>query len=443
MEICKYPSEQANARLDKIKSRSLAYSEDEINRVSAILRDVRDNGDDALLRYTREFDAPQMTWDRLTVTEEEMNAAHKNVDIAFTKALDRAACQIEQFHRQQLRRSWWDSPRPGVMLGQMIKPVSRAGLYVPGGRGGNTPLISSVLMCGLPARIAGVKDVTMITPARNDNSISPYLLCAAKRAGITRILKLGSAWGIAALAFGTESVNKVDVIVGPGNMYVTLAKKLVSGTVGIDMIAGPSEILILADDNANPKFIAADMLGQAEHDPKASSVLITTSWELAEKTLQNIREQISALPRAEIAEKSLEDYGAIIVTDKLEDAFNLANNIAPEHLEMVMEDALSQMGNIHNAGAIFIGSYTPEAIGDYVAGTNHVLPTAGTARYASALSVEHFMKKTSIIHYSRDAFEMEADDVMTLARLEGLDAHANSVAVRKRAIIESGPLTNE
>lgn len=442
MEICKYPSEQANAKLDKIKSRSLSYSEDEINRVSAILRDVHENGDEALLRYTRKFDAPEMTWDKLTVTEDEMSAAHQNVDPAFTKALERAACQIEQFHRQQCRRSWWDNPRPGVTLGQMIKPVSRAGLYVPGGRGGNTPLISSVLMCGLPARIAGVKDVTMITPARADNSISPYLLCAAKRAGITRILKLGSAWGIAALAFGTESVNKVDVIVGPGNIYVTLAKKLVNGTVGIDMVAGPSEILILADADANPAFIAADMLGQAEHDPRASSVLITTSQTLAEKVSQQLDIQIKSLSRAEIAAKSLEDYGAILVTKNLDDAFNLANNIAPEHLELMLEDALPQLGRIHSAGAIFFGSYTPEAVGDYVAGTNHVLPTNGTARFASALSVEHFMKKTSIIHYARDAFEMEADDVVTLAQLEGLDAHANSVTVRKKALADLG-LTDE
>lgn len=437
MRICKYPSEEANARLNQIKSRGLAYSEEELGRVAAILRDVRDNGDEAVLRYTREFDAPHMTWDKLTVTEEEMNAAHKSVDTAFTRALSRASAQIEQFHRQQLRRSWWDNPRPGVMLGQMIKPVARAGLYVPGGRGGNTPLISSVLMCGLPAKLAGVKDITMITPARNDNSISPYLLCAAKKAGVTRILKLGSAWGIAALAFGTESVNKVDVIVGPGNMYVTLAKKLVSGTVGIDMVAGPSEILILADESANPAFIAADMLGQAEHDPKASAVLVTTSQSLAEKTLQSMHTQIGVLPRAEIARKSMEDYGAIIVVEKPEDAFHLANSIAPEHLELMMEDALSKMGAINSAGAIFIGSYTPEAIGDYVAGTNHVLPTAGTARYASALSLEHFMKKTSIIHYSRDAFEAEADDVVTLAHLEGLDAHAASVSIRKKAIVES------
>lgn len=290
----------------------------------------------------------------------------------------------------------------------------------------------------MPAKLAGVKDITMVTPARKDNTVSPHLLCAARRAGVTRILKLGSAWGIAALAYGTESVDKVDIIVGPGNMYVTLAKKLVSGGVGIDMVAGPSEILILADDTANPAFLAADMLGQAEHDPRASSVLLTTSQKLAEATLQHLDQQLQTLPRAEIARKSLEDYGAIIVVKRLDDAFKLANHIAPEHLELVTDNPLAMLDKIQSAGAIFIGNYTPEAMGDYVAGTNHVLPTNGTARFASALSVEHFLKKTSIIYYSKEAFELEADDVTTLAHLEGLDAHAASVIVRKSALIESG-----
>lgn len=438
MEICKYPSAQADIRLTKIKSRNVEFSEDEIARVAAILRDVRENGDAALLRYTHEFDAPEMTWDHIMVAEDEMTCGLKSVDRDFMRALERAAFQIEQFHSKQLQRSWWDSPRHGVILGQMVRPVNRAGIYVPGGRGGNTPLISTVLMCGIPAKLAGVKDITMITPARTDNSISPYLLCAANRAGVTRIIKLGSAWGIAALAYGTESVHKVDVIVGPGNMYVTLAKKLVSGSVGIDMIAGPSEILILADDSAEPAFVAADMLAQAEHDPKASSVLVTTSAKLAERTLQALDAQLPQLARAEIARQSLDDYGAILVMDNLDEAFNLANHIAPEHLELLLEDGLTSLDRLHSAGAIFMGRYTPEAIGDYVAGTNHVLPTAGTARFASALSVGHFMKKTSIIHYTRDAFEIEADDVAVLAHLEGLDAHAASVAVRKKAILESG-----
>lgn len=438
MEICQYPSPQADTRLYKIKSRSQNYSIDETSRVAEILRDVRENGDEALLRYTQEFDAPDMTWDKIMATEDEINDAFKSVDITFMRALDRAAMQIEQFHCQQQRRSWWDNPRSGVMLGQMIRPVNRAGLYIPGGRGGNTPLISSALMCGLPAKLAGVKDITMVTPARKDNTVSPHLLCAARRAGVTRIFKLGSAWSIAALAYGTESVNKVDVIVGPGNMYVTLAKKLVSGNVGIDMVAGPSEILIIADDTANPVFLAADMLGQAEHDSRASSVLLTTSQKLAEATARNLEKQLQTLPRAEIARKSLEDYGAIIVVKSLNDAFKLANHISPEHLELVTENSLSMLDKIQSAGAIFIGNYTPEAMGDYVAGTNHVLPTNGTARFASALSVEHFLKKTSIIYYSKDAFELEADDVTTLARLEGLDAHAASVTVRKNALIESG-----
>lgn len=437
MKICQYPSQQADDRLSKIKSRGLEYSQDEINRVAAILGDVRENGDVALLRYTQEFDAPGMTLDKIMATEDEIDAARKSVDAVFMRALERAAVQIEQFHHLQQRCSWWDNPRAGVMLGQIIRPVNRAGLYIPGGRGGNTPLISSVLMCGIPARLAGVKNITMVTPARKDNSISPHLLCAARRAGVTRILKLGSAWGIAALAYGTQSVEKVDVIVGPGNLYVTLAKKLVSGAVGIDMVAGPSEILIVADDSAKPDFVAADMLGQAEHDARASSVLITTSATLAQKTLQSLEEQLQTLPRAEIARKSLADYGAVMVVKDLDGAFKLANYLAPEHLELVTENPLGLLDKIENAGAVFIGGYTPEAMGDYVAGTNHVLPTNGTARFASALSMEHFMKKTSMIYYSPEAFKLEADDVTTLARLEGLDAHAASVEVRRKALLEA------
>ena len=301
---------------------------------------------------------------------------------------------------------------------------------MPGGTGGKTPLVSSVLMGAIPAKIAGVRHLSMVTPPAKDGTVNPYLLYAAQKVGINAVYKVGSAWAIAALAYGTGTIAKTDIIVGPGNIYVTLAKKIIAGITGIDMIAGPSEILIIADSAANPEFTAADLLSQAEHDPMASSVLITTSQKTATDAARAVEKQLEKLVRKDIAVKSLEKYGAIMIVPDLEAAIKLANRIAPEHLELHLKDPFDYIGQIRNAGAIFIGNYTPEPVGDYIAGPSHVLPTAGTARFASALSVEHFLKKTSLIHYSFDAFKREAADVICLAEIEGLNAHANSIKIR-------------
>ncbi|MDH3798407.1 MAG: histidinol dehydrogenase, partial [Desulfobacterales bacterium] len=320
--------------------------------------------------------------------------------------------------------------RPGILLGQLIHPVDAAGVYVPGARGGQTPLVSSVLMGVIPAKVAGVKRIAMVTPPTKGGGVSPHLLVAAKKAGVDAVYKAGSAWAIAALAYGTETIPKVDVIVGPGNIYVTLAKKILAGTVGIDMIAGPSEILIIADESARPDFIAADLLSQAEHDVLSSALLITDSQQLARAAVKEIKGQLAHLPRAEIARESLAKYGAVIVVPNIAVAIEMANRIAPEHLELQIRDPFEVVGKIHNAGAVFLGDYTPEPVGDYIAGPNHVLPTAGTARFASALSVDNFIKKTSLIQYTKKAFEREAPDIIRLAEIEGLGAHAGSIKIR-------------
>jgi histidinol dehydrogenase len=316
------------------------------------------------------------------------------------------------------------------MLGQLVNPVDAAGVYVPGAKGGLTPLVSCVLMGVIPAKIAGVKHISMVTPPTREGTVNPHLLVAAKKVGADIIYKTGSAWAVAGLAYGTNTIKKVDVIVGPGNIYVTLAKKMVSGTVGIDMIAGPSEILVIADESANPDFIAADLLSQAEHDILASSVLITNSEQLADKVDKAVAVQLAHLERKEIAEKSLAAFGIIMIVPDIETAINLSNRIAPEHLEIQVQEPFEYLGQIRNAGAVFIGEYTPEPVGDYVAGPNHVLPTGGTARFSSALSVDNFVKQTSLLHYSKAAFDREADDIMRIANVEGLGAHAGSVAVR-------------
>jgi histidinol dehydrogenase len=312
----------------------------------------------------------------------------------------------------------------------LVNPVDAAGIYVPGGMGGETPLVSSVLMGAIPAKVAGVNHIAMVTPPTRSGDINPHLLVAAKKVGVDAVYKVGSAWAIAALAYGTETIPKVDVIVGPGNIYVTIAKKIVAGTVGIDMIAGPSEILIIADNTATPEFIAADLLSQAEHDILASAILVTDSRATAKSVAFTVNEQLQNLSRKEIAEKALSKFGAIMVVSDIGTAIELSNQIAPEHLEIQVKDPFSYLGQIQNAGAVFLGDYTPEPVGDYMAGPNHVLPTAGTARFSSALSVETFVKKTSLIRYSKAAFEREAGDVIRLAEIEGLGAHANSVKIR-------------
>ena len=430
MRIYNYPSITAEKKVSAIVNRGLSFSKKDYQIVSRILEDVRRRGDEAVIEYARRFDAPQMTLKSLKVSAKELNAASKKVDRSFVRALNRAASQIESFHRQQVRQSWFDTQRPGTLLGQMVNPVDAVGVYVPGARGGETPLVSTVLMTAIPAKIAGVENIVMVTPSTKTGGVNPHLLVAAKKVGINKIYKIGSAWAIAALAYGTDIIPRVDVIAGPGNIYVTLAKKIVSGTVGIDMIAGPSEVLVIADDSANPEFAAADLLAQAEHDVLSSAILVTDSGKLARQVAAEVDDQLTTLPRRAIARESLTRFGAVLVVKDLSAAIALANRIAPEHLELQIDDPFEHLGQIRNAGAVFLGHYTPEPMGDYMAGPNHVLPTAGTARFASALSVDHFVKTSSIIHYSATAFKREAADVIRLAETEGLDGHARSVKVR-------------
>ncbi len=430
MKIYDYPSKSAEKRITSIVNRGLGFKKKDILTVTRILEDVRKNGDTALIKYTNRFDSPELTTASIEATRQEIDSAAKTVDRSFIRALNRAIKQIQAFHNQQLVNSWISTKRPGTLLGQMVNPVDTAGVYVPGGMGGKTPLVSSVLMGVIPAKVAGVKHIAMVTPPNKEGKIDPHLLTAAKKVGVDAVYKVGSAWAIGALAYGTETIPKVDVIVGPGNIYVTIAKKIVSGTVGIDMIAGPSEILVIADSTANPEFVAADLLSQAEHDLLSSAILVTNSKDTATAVAIALNEQLEVLNRKEIAEKSIARFGAIIVVPDIDAAVELSNRIAPEHLELQIKDPFAIIGQIRNAGAVFLGDYTPEPVGDYIAGPNHVLPTAGTAKFSSALSVDNFIKKTSLVRYSKAAFEREAGDIIRLAEIEGLDAHANAVKVR-------------
>ncbi len=430
MKIYNYPSKSAQEKVTAIANRSLSFRKKDYQTVASILEDVRRNGDAAVIKYAKRFDAPRLTIKKMKVAPKELAAASKKVDRSFVRALNRAAVQIEAFHRHQVQNAWINTERPGIVLGQMISPVDAAGVYVPGAKGGKTPLVSTVLMTAIPAKIAGVGKIVMVTPSTKSGSVDPHLLVAAKKVGIDEIYKVGSAWAIGALAYGTASIPRVDVIVGPGNIYVTLAKKMVAGTVGIDMIAGPSEVLVIADETANAAFAAADLLSQAEHDVLSSAILVTPCQETAAAVAAEVDRQLSTLARREIAAESLAKYGAIFTAPNMAAAIELANRIAPEHLELQVNDPFEIVGQIRNAGAVFLGHYTPEPMGDYIAGPNHVLPTAGTARFSSALSVDHFIKKTSIIHYSKTAFKREAGDVIRLAEIEGLDAHARSIKLR-------------
>jgi histidinol dehydrogenase len=430
LKIFDYPSPAAEKALVRIASRGLSFTKKEHAAVSRILDDVKSRGDLALVDYTRRFDSPNYSPKDMQVGAREFAAAKSSADRVFLRALNRAASQIETFHRRQLRSGFVSLDRPGTMLGQLVRPVERVGVYVPGGKGGQTPLVSSVLMGAIPAKVAGVKKIIMVTPPTADRRVNPHLLVAAQKTGVDEVYKVGGAWAVAALAFGTATIPKVDVIVGPGNLYVTLAKKIVAGTVGIDIIAGPSEVLVMADDSGDAEFIAADLLAQAEHDARASAVLVTTSPGLAAEVRVEVERQLSDLGRVEITRESVERFGAIFVVKDISQAIDISNSVAPEHLELHLRDPFSRLGEIRNAGAVFIGEYTPEPVGDYVAGPNHVLPTAGTARFASALSVDHFLKRTSVIHYSAEAFRREAADIMRLAEVEGLGAHANSIRVR-------------
>ncbi len=431
MKIYDYPSKSAEAKLAAVVNRGQGVLKKDLSAVNRIINDVKKRGDEALIKYVNRFDSPGLTASSLKVAPPEFHKAEKQVDRSFVRSLDRARKQIEVFHRKQKTTSWLDTQQTGKILGQLVNPVDSAGVYVPGGRGGKTPLVSSVLMGVIPARIAGVKQITLVTPATEDGSINPHLLVAAQRAGVDDIYKIGSAWAIAALAFGTETIPRSEVIVGPGNIYVTLAKKIFAGTVGIDIIAGPSEILVIADHTAVAEYIAADLLSQAEHDTMASSILVTPAKKLAEAVSAAVRKQLDTLSRKAIAQKSLDKFGAIMVVPDLKTAFEFSNRIAPEHLELQIENPMAAIGQVRNAGAVFMGNYTPEPVGDYIAGPNHVLPTAGTARFASALSIDHFVKKTSLVYYSKEAFQREAADIVRLAEIEGLGAHANAIRVRQ------------
>lgn len=393
--------------------------------VADILADVKQNGDKALFAYTEKFDKAKLS--SLAVTPEEIENARKTVNADFLRILERAAANIRKFHEKQLRTSFIINDTPGVMIGQKIIPVDRAGLYVPGG---TAAYPSTVLMDAIPAKIARVGEVVMVTPPSADGSVNPYILAAASVAGVDRIFKVGGAQAIAALAYGTESIPKVDKIVGPGNAFVAEAKKQVFGEVAIDMIAGPSEILIVADGKTDPRYAAADLLSQAEHDKLASAVLVTDSPTLAESVRDEIEKQLPALIRADIARASVDGGSKIIVTDTIEKAIDIANEIAPEHLELCVDNPFDLLDRVKHAGSVFLGRNCPEALGDYFAGPNHTLPTSGTARFSSPLSVDDFVKKTQITYYTREALKDVAYDVAAFAEKEGLTAHARSAVIR-------------
>ncbi|MGC8718547.1 MAG: histidinol dehydrogenase [Thermodesulforhabdaceae bacterium] len=438
ISVLKYPSEDAEAFLKKLEQRAfMGIAKDVEKTVEEIIKRVYDEGDEAILDYTRRFDWKDATADRLIVSENEIEEGWRKVDSALLDIIKTASKNIADFHARQQEKSWFMTGEGGVILGQMVSPVSSAGVYVPGGKGGDTPLISSLLMGAIPAIIAGVKDIAIATPPRSDGTVHEAILAAARELGIRTIYRMGSAWAIASMAFGTKTVRKVDVIVGPGNIYVATAKRMLSGVVGIDLLAGPSEILIIADESANPDYIAADLLSQAEHDPIASAMVITTEEALAQQVINSIVDQLNGavsqqpLPRRDIASESLKNYGACFVVDGLDKAIELSNRIAPEHLELHVKDPWSIIGLIKCAGAVFIGEYTPEAVGDYFAGPNHVLPTAGTARFSSALGVHTFLRKTSIIHYPADVTKANIQKIASFARMEGLEAHARSVEIRR------------
>lgn len=413
--------------LEDLLKRSPHHYETYNEKVARIINDVRINGDEALFLYTKEFDHADINADNIKVSEEEIDDAYKQVDRELIDIIRKAKANIEEFHIKQKQNSWIDASKEGIILGQKIIPVEKVGVYVPGGKAAYP---STVLMDVIPAKVAGVKNIVMVTPPDKNGRVNPGTLVAAREAGVTDIFKAGGAQAIAALAFGTGSIPRVDKIVGPGNIYVALAKKAVYGYVSIDSIAGPSEILVLADETANPRYVAADLLSQAEHDELASSILVTTSRELADKVLLEIEIFLKSLSRSDIIKKSLENYGYILIAKNLDEAVEVTNEIASEHLEIITRDPFSVMTRIKNAGAIFIGEYSCEPLGDYMAGPNHTLPTNGTARFFSPLSVDDFVKKSSIISYNKEALEKIHKDIETFALLEGLSAHANSIAVR-------------
>lgn len=424
MKIVSVDSKSIDAVISKLESRENSYKEID-EKVEIIIKEVIEKGDAALKKYTLLFDGADI--ENLKVSQQEIDSAYSMVEEKFIKIIKQAKENIEEFHKKQLTKSWFTNSDNGIILGQMINPIERAGIYVPGGKAAYP---STVLMNAIPAKVAGVSSIVMVTPPDKNGNINPYILAAAKSAGVDEIYKLGGAQAIAALAYGTETIKKVDKITGPGNIYVARAKKMVFGTVDIDMIAGPSEICIIADEKANPKYIAADLFSQAEHDEMAAVSLITTSKQQAEEVIKFLHSDIENLSRKSIISKSLEDHGNIYLTDNLETAFNICNNLAPEHLEIMLPDPFSYISKIKNAGAVFLGSYSPEPLGDYFAGPNHTLPTGGNAKFSSPLGVDDFIKKSSIIYYSREELDKVNKDIQYFAEKEGLDAHANSLKVR-------------
>lgn len=415
-----------NILSDLLKRSPNNYTEFE-GRVNDIIENVRENGDQAVFSYTKQFDGADITAETVEVTDEEIAKAYEQVDESLLDVIRKAKVNIQVYHQKQMQYSWFDSSTKGTILGQKVTPIAKAGVYVPGGK---AVYPSSVLMNIIPAKVAGVEEIVMTTPCNKLGEVNPATLVAAKEAGVDRVFKVGGAQAIAALAFGTQSIPKVDKIVGPGNIYVALAKKAVFGHVSIDSIAGPSEILVLADETANPRYVAADLLSQAEHDEMASAILITTSEKLAAKVSEEVDQFVAQLSRKEIISKSLENYGYILIAPDLTTAIDTANEIASEHLEIVTVNAFEVMTRIKNAGAIFIGEYSSEPLGDYFAGPNHVLPTNGTAKFFSPLGVDDFIKKSSIISYSREALQEVYRDIAQFATCEQLTAHANSVLVR-------------
>ena len=426
MKILKLTEETRKNVLENLANRGLNSSGGFEGKVNAIIEAVREKRDEAVFSFTKQFDGADIDTDTVLVTEEEIKEAYANVDEKLLGVIRKSLVNIWKYHEKQVQNSWFTT-EDGIILGQKVTPLATVGVYVPGGK---APLASSALMNVVPAKVAGVGRVVMCTPPGKDGKVAPSTLVSAKEAGVDAIYKVGGAQAIAAMAFGTESIPKVDKIVGPGNIYVALAKKAVFGNVSIDSIAGPSEILVLADESANPRYVAADLLSQAEHDEMASAILITTSEALANAVSAEVDKFVAELSRREIMQKSLDNYGYILVAPDMDAAIGMANEIASEHMEIVTKDAFHVMTKIKNAGAIFIGEYSSEPLGAYFAGPNHVLPTSGTAKFFSALSVDDFIKKSSIISYSREALEKVHRDIEQFAECEKLTAHANSIKVR-------------
>ena len=425
MKITKANGKAEYALIENLKKRAGEADEKIVDIVSTIIRNVKENGDDAVREYTVRFDGsvPKKT----VISGDELQSYLDLVDDDFKSAIIKAKENIYDFHLRQAQQSWMTTKENGVIMGQRVRGLHRVGIYVPGG---TAAYPSSVLMNAVPAKIAGVKEIIMVTPPGKDGNPNPNIMAAAAVAGVDKVFLVGGAQAVAALAYGTENIPKVDKIVGPGNIFVATAKKLLYGIVDIDMVAGPSEILIVADKTADPAFLAADLMSQAEHDKLASAILLTTSIDLARATLHEIDKQIKNLERQNIIEESLENYGEIIVCENLEQAISFANELAPEHLELCVSEPLKYIGKVDNAGSVFLGNFSPEPLGDYFAGPNHVLPTSGTARFFSPLGVDSFVKKSSFIYYTPQELSNAKDDIITLAQSEGLTAHANSISVR-------------